>query len=242
MKDVVLVDGDIVAYRCAASAETLPSEVAEQRAIDLIRRIQYEVDAQDVQVYLGGSRNFRDEIWAGYKANRTQPKPNHLSNVRAAISGVFKTEICDGIEADDGLAINATRVGEHAVIATIDKDLLQVPGWHYQWEFGGTTSTGKQWNRPAVFQFISPFMGLRRFYNQLILGDGADNIPGFDGKTRSTCPQFIQKLMLPLEDMTTEKEMYDYVCTLYTDMNIMHRNAQLLYILREEGVYWTPPS
>lgn len=242
MKDVVLVDGDIVAYRCAASAETLPSEVAEQRAVDLIRRIQYELEAQDVQVYLGGSRNFRDEIWAGYKANRTQPKPQWLFNVRNAIQESFRTETCDGYEADDGLGLEATKIGDGAVIASLDKDLLQIPGWHYQWEFGGTTSTGKQWNRPAVYHCISPFQGSRNLYRQIILGDGADNIPGYDGKTRSTCPQFIQKLMLPLEDMTTEKEMYDYVSTLYTDMNIMHRNAQLLYILREEGVYWTPPS
>lgn len=121
------------------------------------------------------------------------------------------------------------------ICVSLDKDLLQIPGWHYNFV--------KEEQR-----FVSPFDGLRSFYGQIIAGDGADNIPSFDGKMRNSVPQFVQKLIDPLKTMTEEVEMYKHCAEIYKSVyqpdyegSALHRNAQCLYILKEEGKYWYPP-
>lgn len=122
-------------------------------------------------------------------------------------------------------------MNEQVICVSNDKDLLQLPGWHYN--FVNKTMT-----------LVSPLDGLRTFYKQLILGDKTDNIPGFDGKLRSECPKFIAKLQEPIDEMTEEADMYEYVKQIYQNESdvVLHRNAQLLYILKEEDVYWHPPT
>ena len=52
-------------------------------------------------------------------------------------------------------------------IATLDKDLDGVPGWHYVWK-------GK---REGVF-YVTETEADRFFYTQMLTGDATDNIPG----------------------------------------------------------------
>jgi len=127
---------------------------------------------------------------------------------------------------------------EQVICVSNDKDLLQLPGWHYNF-------VTKQ------LKLVSPLEGLRAFYKQLILGDRTDNIPGYDGKLRGECPKFIAKLQEPIDEMTEEWDMYDYVYEQYLLQQPayvgevrepMHRNAQLLYILKNEEEYWHPPT
>jgi 5'-3' exonuclease len=51
---------------------------------------------------------------------------------------------------------------------SIDKDLLQVPGMHYNWV------------RDEKI-LVTPEVGLRKLYQQVLTGDGTDNIPGIYG-------------------------------------------------------------
>jgi len=126
---------------------------------------------------------------------------------------------------------------DNSIICTIDKYLLQVPGYHYDFVKG-------------IERFVSPLDGLRAFYGQVIQGDGSDNIPAYDGKFRQATPKFIQKLLDPLNEFTKEVDMYEYCCDVWDNpewpfedqMEIMHRNAQLLYILKNEEEYWQPPG
>lgn len=122
-------------------------------------------------------------------------------------------------------------MNEQVICVSNDKDLLQLPGWHYN--FVNKTMT-----------LVSPLDGLRTFYKQLILGDKTDNIPGFDGKLRSECPKFIAKLQEPIDEMTDEVDMYEYVKQIYQNESdvVLHRNAKLLYILKNEEEYWHPPN
>jgi imidazole glycerol phosphate synthase subunit HisF len=39
--------------------------------------------------------------------------------------------LCEGQEADDAIAIAATEYGDECIMASIDKDFDQVPGWHF---------------------------------------------------------------------------------------------------------------
>jgi 5'-3' exonuclease len=229
VKELALIDGDLITYPCAAASENDGEDVAKMRANDLLARIIHEVNAQEYCLYISGSDNFRYDIYPLYKANRTQPKPIYLEAVREHLIKQWKAEIVNNIETDDRLGIESTRYGLSCVVCSFDKDMLQLPGHHYNW-------------RRQVELFVSPYDGLRSFYAQVLAGDGADNIPSFDGKVRSKVPKFIEELQRPLLEMTEEQEMYDYVKSHYSDVDVLHRNCKLLYILRKEDEFWQPPQ
>lgn len=233
-----LLDGDLIAYRASASCEPTkakphlePPEVALFRLHDMITRICVETNSQDIEVYIGGDNNFRKEIYPEYKANRTKPPPTYLQDCREILVTQYGATVVNGIETDDALGIAQTKYDGNSRICSLDKDLLQIPGYHYNWV--------KQ-----MQTLVSPLDGLRTFYKQLILGDRTDNIPGYDGKLRGEAPKFIQKLQGPIDEMTKEVEMYEYVKQIYQNESdvVLHRNAQLLYILKREEEYWQPPG
>lgn len=227
---IALLDADILAYRCSASAENDPPEIACVRLDELIRRILYETNASSYIGYLSGENNFRYELYPEYKAHRKdKPKPQHLELVKERLIKEWKCKVTDGIEADDALAIDLTAEGDNAVLCSIDKDFLQVPGKHYNFVKQTITT-------------VSPLDGLKSFYTQLITGDATDNIPAFDGKFRNTVPKFVQRLLDPIQDMTAELEMYMYCLELWKDTEAMHRNAKCLYLLRKENEHWQPPT
>jgi 5'-3' exonuclease, N-terminal resolvase-like domain len=248
-----LLDGDLIAYRASASCEPTkakpflePPEVAIWRLHDMIERICIATNSSDIECYIGGSDNFRYKIYPEYKANRTKEKPHYLEACRELLVTQYRATIVNLIETDDALGIAQTKYDGNSRIVSLDKDLLQCPGWHFNWVTG-------------MHKLVSPLDGLRTFYKQLILGDRTDNIPGYDGKLRGECPKFIQKLQEPIDEMTEEIDMYEYVCDVYANYEIeqempgeavtwewhhdkLHRNAQLLYILKNEEEYWKPPN
>lgn len=111
-------------------------------------------------------------------------------------------------------------IKEPCVIASIDKDLLAIPGRHYNFV--------KQ-----EFYNITPIAGMRHFYFQLIMGDRSDNIPGYDGVMRIKPPKFLLPLIADLEACETEEEMETLVKDVYTDKAQYEINKRLLWILRE---------
>ncbi len=239
-----LVDGDIVCYRCAASANEEPLDVALERADRLIERIIYETGSQVAEVFLTGSNNFRNDINPAYKANRKdKPKPKWLEQVREHLVLGWGARVSDGNEADDEMGISQCSTTDDTIICTIDKDLLQIPGQHFNFVTG-------------VYRIISPHEGLQNFYYQMIMGDSSDNIFGFDGKARSKVPNFLQPIIDEFLSLKTEYEMYEYTSMLYDDNSIdpdhwtgskatykrYLMNAQCLYIQKAIGDKWHAPS
>lgn len=231
----VLIDGDIVSYRCAAASENEEFNIAWARAQDLMTRITAETNASEYEIYLTGSDNFRYSIYPDYKANRTQPRPKWLEEIRENFIVNYKAKLTCGYEADDALAIRHTELGENSVIASIDKDMRQLPGWFYSWEIRGTSVNGKPWVRPAELVQITPTEGLKSFYRGLLIGDRSDNIIGVQGIGEVKAAKWIDPL-------TTELEMFDTVRTLYEDDDRLYINGQLMWLLRKEGKYWHPPN
>ena len=231
---IALVDGDIVAYRCAASCEkkgivSESLEVCLFRIDDLMTRILHETAASSYVCFLTGSNNFRYKVNPEYKANRKDtPRPAYLQDAREYLITHWKAKIEDEQEADDAMGIYQT-ANENTIICTIDKDLLMIPGKHFNFVSG-------------VFKDQSPLEGTRHFYWQLIMGDRTDNVMGFDGIARQTVPKKLEWAMAELQDCQTEEAMFTLVQNMYNDDERMLMNGQCLYIRKQEHEMWEFPK
>ena len=217
MKITSLIDGDIVAYRCAAScwnaktgAILTPVKIAYYRIEDMLDNI-FKASASDkYRMFLSDSKNFRHEIYPQYKANRTGlARPPYLDNCKNYLVQKRNAEVCEGIEADDALGI-AQCENPSTVICSIDKDLLQIPGLHYN--FVKDTKV-----------LVTPVGGLRHFFKQLLIGDVADNIHGIRGIGVTKA----NKLIDPLDSV---EEMFECVRAMYKDDVRLLMNCDVLWI------------
>ena len=224
-----LIDGDIVAYRCAASSENEDVGIAVARVNDLMDRILHETGSDAYVVFLTGSNNFRYQYNPQYKANRTdKPKPIHLQAVREHLVVNWKASVEDQQEADDALGIYQM-ANKDTIICSIDKDLLMIPGEHYDFVKG---IRREQFTIPAI----------RHFYYQLIMGDRTDNIFGFDGKARQTVPKKLEPILNELQTYDDELDMFSFVRDLYNNDDILLMNGICLWIRRNEDEIWKFPT
>ena len=233
---IALVDADIVCYRAAASCQKQgitvePQEVAIVRAEELMQRILHETAAEFYYPYLTGSNNFRYTYNPEYKAHRKdKAKPQWLGAVQEHLILNWNAQVSDGCEADDMMAIEQTKQPDETIICTIDKDLLQVPGKHFNFV-------------KAEFRTISPIEGTFNFYWQFIMGDVSDNIFGFDGKARQTIPRFLESTHSDMQALATDElAIFDYVRNLYNDDERLLMNGICLWMQREPEQIWKFPS
>lgn len=199
-----------------------------------MRRILHATNAREYKLFISGSENFRYKIDPTYKANRDgKPRPEWLQPVREFLVTEWKARISDGIETDDCLGIeqSADHLNQETVICTYDKDLLQVPGHHYNF-------------KKDEWQYITPLQGWANFYTQLIMGDRSDNISGFDGKMRIDVPKFLSGYVSRIhESCSNPWQMFRVVEEIYElGDEALLRNGRLLYILRHENDEWYPPT
>ena len=214
---LALLDGDIVAYRCSASAESEEHWIAVARTRDLVEQIVAETDANEYIVFLSGPNNFRYDIYPAYKANRNRSlTPRHLNVCRDYLVREWEAQVTIGCEADDALAMAQT---DGSVICSIDKDLKQIPGKHYNFV-------------KREFDEVSEERGIRTFYESMLIGDRADNIKGVPGIGLAKAPRI-------LEGCKTEAEMFNVVRDMYGNDDEMLLNGQLLWLWRTENDKWT---
>ena len=155
-----MIDGDIVVFRAAASAEEEDEAwVACARADKIIEDILVETESDEYEVYLTGKNNFRYSVFPEYKANRKDAKrPKWEQAVKDYLIIEWDAIVTDGEEADDKLGARQCELSfaeDNSVICTIDKDLDMIPGGHYNFV--------KKEKR-----YISPEEATRFFYYQLI--------------------------------------------------------------------------
>lgn len=219
-----LIDQDLLCYRCAASAENDDLGIAIYRIDELLDNILTKTEATSYRAFLTGPNNFRKQIYPEYKANRTQPKPRHLEDLRVYSLEKLNAEIAPAnLEADDALAINQT---DETIICSLDKDLLQVPGKHFSWEI-----SGKGWNRPDTFTDQTELEGLRLFYKQCIKGDPSDNVKGIVGIGAKGADKL-------LDNCQTDEQMFKAVRKAYDNDAEFIMNASVLWILRSLDDKW----
>ena len=224
----VLIDGDIVAYRAAYSTEGGHADDVADKVDELMDYIldATTFDGSPFKVYLTGDGNFRYDVavTVPYKGNRKDTKkPEFLPDARDYLVEDYGAVVSSGEEADDLIAIEATRLGPHTIIASVDKDFLQVPCVHY--------NTNKQ-----TFTEQDELSATRFFYTQILTGDRADNIQGL----HRVGPV---KAAMILGESTDEVEMYNKCVEAYEgNVDRVIENARLLWLRREEGQLWHPPE
>lgn len=210
-------DNDITEYEIDTRLEVEPVENALHTVKETISSIINAVKPGDIKLYLTKGENFRHKLAtiAKYKGNRdNQKRPEHYASVRDYLIKYYNAEVCEGVEADDKLADEQT---DRTVLCSVDKDLLQVPGKHYNWV------TDKK-------KLVLPETGLRALWEQVLTGDKTDNIPGIYRCGPVTAKKW-------LADCTTEEE-YRAVCverwTEYLSSDnqpawVDHYGAELVY-------------
>jgi len=226
-----LLDGDLFAYRCAAAAENDIVEHGQNNIELLLDNIVNELSAQSFQFYLTGEGNFRFKVYPEYKANRSEtPKPRHLPALREYLITKYNAIVSDGCEADDlmGIAQCHQTAEEPTIIVSLDKDMLQVPGWHYSWRIEGGPPD-KRWVKEAKFQEITPLQGYRNFYMQMLTGDATDNIKGVRGVGKMKAAAMLA------DEMLQEEDMFSIVRDAYSLDEEMMMNGECLWIMRNDG-------
>jgi len=214
------IDGDLVAYPCAASCdEDDPLDVAIFRCDKLIREILEASDCEEYQIFLSTKSNFRKEINPEYKANRKDMEPpKWLQQCKEYLLTEWNAKVKEFYEADDLLGINQS---SNTVLCSFDKDLLMIPGMHFNWkkqQYGDLT-------------IVNYFDGLQHFYAQMLIGDKTDNVIGIQGIGPV-------KAKRALDQCDNEQEMFDYVYEKYNDPKRFLINGVCLWICQEEGVTW----
>ncbi len=218
-----LIDADVLVYQCAFAFQRKGEDVGLFDEVitcldNLILGMLEETGADNYRLFLTGKGNFRYNVakTVPYKGNRKSEKPFHYENIRIYMQSVYNAEVITGMEADDALAINQT---EDTVICTIDKDLLQVPGKHYNW-------------RKNEHYVIDEYDGWYNFYIQLLQGDRADNIKGIDGIGPTKAERILEGSEDP-EDMF-ERVKAAYMANMPDDWYYrMSESAMLLWMVRE---------
>lgn len=224
---LALLDGDILVYRVGFSNEDEYEHVALLAMDNKIEEILYECRASEYEVFLTGSNNFRKKIFPSYKANRKKtPKPKHYNALRKYLIDVEKAYVSEGQEADDEMGLRQTR---DTVICSIDKDMMMIPGLHYNFV-------------KKEFSEITEEDGRKNFYRQLLTGDDTDNIPGIYGMGPKKANDLLDGLLYEEEyNRVIYKAYQDYFPHCSKEDVIKHIDliGKLLWIKREGREEWS---
>lgn len=174
---VFAVDGDTLAYRTAAVCEEhfegSCREVLDKSVAEIVRA----TGIANFRVYLTHEINFRRYINNTYKANRnTMKRPQFLDYCREYLTKEYGALSREGYEADDLIATDMTRTG--AFHCGVDKDLLQIPGRHYNY-------VKKEWID------VTPGQAALTLYRQVLMGDTSDNIKGLPKVGEAKAANFV---------------------------------------------------
>ena len=226
---IALVDGDLVAYITAASAEKESKEIALLRCDRMMRDILETTQAESYKCFISGQNNFRYKVNKDYKANRKDTiDPKWRETCKDFLITEWNSSVTDSIEADDALGIEQVQLKDSSIICSIDKDLDCIPGLHYSWPI----IRGGKVVREGKIYSITEEQAIKHFYKQMLIGDKADNIIGVSGIGTVRAG----KLIDPLK---TEIDMYQTVCDLYKDVERFDMNADCLWIQHNQDELFT---
>ena len=209
---VLLVDADSLIFAACYKKRENPDDDMFHDNIDeaikkfhsslmaIVNKLEDMYTIDKVKIFSGAKGNFRKLIPKTYKANRSYDnKPPLLNALHKYVRNNYGSLVGYGVETDDMVAKYWLRycneIGrDNVMIVSIDKDYKQFPALIYNYHYKHKTILD-----------ISEDEAMYNFYEQMIVGDSADNVQYFKGKG----PKFAQKY---LADCLTP---YQYTKKLY---------------------------
>jgi len=167
---------DNALYNCKSLIQTAIDKVSEEFDTEDIMYVTFMTGNTEVD-------NFRNKVSSEYKANRDKlHRPTYLDEIKDYLVRKHSGYLSQGCEADDFFgqaSSDAKGLGRVPIIASIDKDLKQIAGYHYNFMSG-------------QIEEISEELASVVFWRQMLEGDRVDNIQGIKGigevKARNTLP------------------------------------------------------
>lgn len=234
---IALIDGDILTYRLGFGGQKKLADGTIEPVPDAVMKSRVDTFITDLLMFslpsctdyegylsLNSEDNFRVKVavTAPYKGNRVAAKPVHYDLIRDRLLTYWDFHGIIGQEADDSLAQEQTEKTDETVIVSIDKDMLQVPGLHYNF----VTRELKE---------VSNTEGFFSFCIQMLMGDRTDNIIGLSGIGIKTA----QKILNNADILWNPKVLLFEVAMKYkehgdTELKHFKENVKLLWLLRRK--------
>jgi len=214
----LLVDADIVIFRFASAfsepdvdwgngVKTKGSNfnMAKASLDKFVKYLQGRTFSTKVTMCLTDQVNFRYSVLPTYKYNRAgQQKPELYKPLKKYVELGYECKTKPGLEADDVLGIMATLDPHNTCIATIDKDLLQIPGRHFNWD----------WDRVFHCDIVDCD---NYFYQQILTGDPGDGYKGIPGIGIARACKLLE--------MYNHDHMWEEIVESYADHGLTEKDA-----------------
>ena len=158
----------------------------DEQFMSIVNKLEDMYNVERVITFSGSKGNFRKLITSDYKANRKkQELPPLLDEMHQFVKDEYNSVWGFGIETDDIVARYwkelSNEVGRNNVmIVSIDKDYKQFPALIYNYHY----------KHKEVLD-ISEEDALYNFYEQMIIGDTADNVNYFKGKGKKYAEKYL---------------------------------------------------
>ena len=213
---LAIIDGDIppflVGYHCIKNNEQAAYYVHLSSFMDNIFAAS---ECDEYVIFLSGKGNFRASVSKDYKAQRDYDQEIYkvARKGRNYLYENYNSYIVNGAEADDGVAICKYN-NPDSVILSNDKDLLQIPGKHFNYRKMEAINVAE---REAEYNF----------WSQMLIGDVADNISGIKGVGKVKA----KKLLEESEDL--EKTVKNVYLNTYGNLVNFHKNFRMLRMVSQ---------
>lgn len=261
---VALIDGDILIHRFAWSEQSdfdwdndgvttvvANCERAAKQIGEFIEFVLDETGCARAVFIMSDKVNFRKTVMPTYKSNRKDAdKATLIDDLRVHFKSDqrrFKTVSITGLEADDVIGIMMTEAPDMFVACSIDKDLDQIPGRHYNWNSGA--------------DYVVPLsVADLWFYQQILSGDPVDGYSGVPRVGPKTAHKIVQTvrdgygLTTPLAHLSDDfhAHMWDTIVDTYESKGLTADDAlvtaRVARILRSDDwnkfllkpILWSP--
>ena len=158
----------------------------DEQFMSIVNKLEDMYPVEKVITFSGSKGNFRKLITPVYKANRKNADlPPLLNEMHQFVKDEYDSVWGYGIETDDIVARYwyelSNEVGRNNVmIVSIDKDYKQFPALIYNYHY-----------KHKVILDISEEEAMFNFYEQMIIGDTADNVNYFKGKGKKYAEKYL---------------------------------------------------
>src|SRR6266481_4047274 len=201
-KQLILVDGSGYIFRAfhalppMNTSHGLPTQ-AVYGFIRMLLKLLKDVRPSHIAIVFDSpKRTFRDDLFADYKANRSEAPNDLIVQIpyihRAVEAFRIKSLMIEGFEADDVIGTLAKRAAKEDFVVTLitaDKDFMQLVGPHVTlWDTMRDRRIGAREVRERFGVEPSALVDI-----QALTGDTIDNIKGVPGVGEKTAAALIQK-------------------------------------------------